>query len=254
MKRKIIVLVGLVLVLCGCDAEVNLKVTKNDIEETINITDYVGNYASETMLVNNYRDYIPAFFSEIIVDTEPDERKPKVDYYTKSKISFNNGYNFTYKYKFEFDEYSKAMSVKNAYRSVFVQHDRKEKNIVLSTDSSGCLLFQQYKTLNSLKVNITSIYKVLESNADSVNGNVYSWNLTRNNNKNIYIKYDTTVSGGVVKDENTDNDTEEDEEIVEEEKSDTKVSFYAILVIILAILVFIIFVIVISKLDKRKYE
>ena len=62
MKRKIIVLVGLVLVLCGCDAEVNLKVTKNDIEETINITDYVGNYASETMLVNNYRDYIPAFF------------------------------------------------------------------------------------------------------------------------------------------------------------------------------------------------
>ena len=146
------------------------------------------------------------------------------------------------------------MSVKNAYRSVFVQHDRKEKNIVLSTDSSGCLLFQQYKTLNSLKVNITSIYKVLESNADSVNGNVYSWNLTRNNNKNIYIKYDTTVSGGVVKDENTDNDTEEDEEIVEEEKSDTKVSLYAILVIILAMLVFIIFVIVISKLDKRKYE
>lgn len=254
MKRKIIILVGLVLVLCGCNAEVNLKVTKNDIEETINITDYVSNYANETMLVNNYRNYVPAFFTDIIVDTEPDEKKNNVEYYTKSKINFNNGYNFTYKYKFEFNEYNKAMSVKNAYRSVFLQHDRKENNIVLSTDSSGCLLFQQYKTLNSLKVNITSIYKVLESNADSVNGNVYTWNLSRSNDKNIYIKYDTTVSGGTIKEENTNEDSDNEGEVVEEEKSDTKSSFYAILVVILAMLVFILFVIVVSKLDKRKYE
>ena len=155
MKKKIIILLGLVLVLCGCDAEVNLKVTKNDIDETIRITDYISNYASETMLLNSYRNYIPAFASEVIVDTEGDVKKNKVEYYNKEKISINNGYIFTYKYKYEFNDYHKSTSVKNAYRSAFVQHDRKEHNIILSTDSSGCMYFQQYKTLNLiLQLNI----------------------------------------------------------------------------------------------------
>lgn len=256
MKRKIIILIGLVLVLCGCDAEVNIKVSKNDIEETIKITDYTSNYSSENVLLSTYRNYIPAFASEVIVDTEGDIKKNNVEYYSKDKLSLNNGYLFTYKYKFEFNDYYRSTSVKNAYRSAFIQHDRKEKNIILSTDSSGCMYFQQYKTLNSIKVNITSTYKVLESNADSVNGNVYTWNLSRNNNKNIYIKYDTTAVASSSKEDNKeDEDVVGDETVIsDEEKSDAIPTFYAILIIILVMLIFIVFVIVITKMDKRKYE
>lgn len=255
MKRKILILIGLVLVLCGCDAEVNLKVSKNDIEEIINITDYTGNYSSETMLVNSYRDYIPVFSTEVIVDTEPDTKKSNVEYYTKSKISFNNGYNFTYKYKYNFEDYYMATSVKSSYRSTFIQHDKKENNIIISTDSAGCLLFKQYKTLNSLKVNISSGYKVLESNADSINGDIHTWNLSRNNDKNIYIKYDTTMAySSNNNDNNTNEDETNDEVIVEGEKDDAISPFYAILIIILSLIVFIIFVCFVIKIDKRKYE
>ena len=118
------------------------------------------------------------------------------------------------------------------------------------------MYFQQYKNLNSIKVNITSTYNVIESNADSVNGNVYTWNLSRNNNKNIYIKYDTVTAAGTTQNNNT-----QDEEIVddngnesEEEKSDTIPTIYAILIIILVMLIFIVVVIGITKIDKRKYE
>ena len=51
-----------------------------------------------------------------------------------------------------------------------------------------------YKELDKLQINISSSYPIIESNADSVNGSVSTWNLSRDSNKKIYIKYNTKLN------------------------------------------------------------
>jgi hypothetical protein len=52
--------------------------------------------------------------------------------------------------------------------------------MILST-SKNAICFEQYPTLTNLIVNITIDGKVSSHNADRVNGNVYTWQINRNN-------------------------------------------------------------------------
>ena len=114
------------------------------------------------------------------------------------------------------------------------------------------VLFDQYKDLNSVKVNLSSDYDVIESNADYHKGNVYTWNLSRTNNKGIYIEYRVSNSNTVT------NDNDEDEEIVIEDNEDDENTedemslVVAFGVVLLAILGFIVIVMIINKFDRLR--
>lgn len=45
-----------------------------------------------------------------------------------------------------------------------------------------------------MKINIRTNYKVLENNADSVNGNIYTWVFNKDSNKSIDMLIDTSNS------------------------------------------------------------
>lgn len=280
MKKKILILISLLFLLCGCSATVDLNVTSTEITETVSITSYATSTFTKEQIKNSFREYTPAYAENVIVDTMPDEKEKGVEYYDRTLKELNNGYNFIFKYKFPINKYVNANTVKNSFASASVQKDNLENTMTLATDSGGMLLFKEYPDLTNVTVNITSEYKVIESNADTSLGNVYTWYLTPNDNKSIYIIYDTSNGtstsnnngtggensggnnslGNTGSGENENLENEENGNITivikdedEEESEFTKfINRHPILVALGSLAIFFIFVIIISKVSKQK--
>jgi len=194
VKKKLFILVGLLFLLCGCTAEVNLEVKNDRVRENVTINAIPeGDYTMDRLPLA-FRNFIPAYAKDVLADAEPDTKKSGVSYYERKQEQLTNGYKFIYSYNFKLNNYKEARTVKNGFRSSNIYVDNVEKTILLSTDNSGLLYFEDYPFLTDVTVNIKSDYKVVESNADYVNDNVYSWELNRNNNnKNIYLLLDKSA-------------------------------------------------------------
>lgn len=253
MGKKIIMLLMFVFLLCGCTAKVDINIDKRNIDETITITDFANEAFTKEQVLAKYRKYMPVDKSTIIVDTEPDERKSRVDYYKRSVTDLGNGYNILYNYNFDYEEYFNARSLNTAFKSSFINYNKEENTITISTDNEGTKLFGQYKELDKLQINISSSYPIIESNADSVNGSVSTWNLSRDSNKKIYIKYNTKLK-------QEQKEEEEEEETIppsgskEEEEKESIPFGIAILYVLLGVVGLILIVIIVSKIDSRKYR
>ena len=187
MKKRLFFLVIITFLLCGCTANVNITINDNTISERIGITEAPYGEASINDIAQQYRKYIPAFKDTMIIDTMPDVAENGVKYYRSSGTAVNNIYNAYYQYDYNFKEYKNATSINNAFKASEVQFDSYEKQILITTESSGMVLFNSYPQLEEVKVNITTNYKVLENNADYVNGNVYTWVFHKDTKKGVYM-------------------------------------------------------------------
>lgn len=258
MKRKILILIPLLFILCGCTAEVNIEIDDKKINEIVSIDAYSDGYYTKNQLLTAFRKYIPIYEETTIVDTMPDEKVNGVLYYNRTEKDLGSGYRFTYDYNFNFDNYKKARTVKGAFKSSNIQYNKKDQEILVSTDNSEILYFNQYPSLTKISINIKSKYKVKESNADSVTNNVYTWNFDKNTKKNIYMLLDTTISTPNQED-NSSNDTNENKtskknnEVEEESEFIKFINEHPIIVAIASVTLFIIVVSIVSKLTKNKY-
>lgn len=197
MKKKIILLIGLLFLLCGCSAEVNLEIKDEQVSETVVIHAYPsGDYTMER-LPGAFLKNVPAYAKDILAEDEGDVRRKGISYYTRTQEEIVNGYKFTYKYNFKLSNYKDARTIKNGFKSSNVYVDKVANTILFSTDSGGLRYFSdEYPNLDTVKVNIKTTYKVEEHNADYVNGNVYTWEFRRDNtSKGIYLLLDKTVNG-----------------------------------------------------------
>ena len=173
------------LLLSGCSAEVNLEIVDDKINESTVITAYENAIYSKEILRTSFRNYIPAFARDVIVDTMPDEEFPDVSYYEKSETDLGNGYLFNYKYTFNIDEYEEARTVKDGFRSYNISYDRANNKLTLSTDNEGIIYFNDYPSLDEVIINIKTDYLVEDNNADRKDGNTYTWVFTKDSNKSI---------------------------------------------------------------------
>jgi hypothetical protein len=188
MKKRMILLLLLAVLLCGCDAEVNIKISGTRLHENISVNYYKDGVLSDDQIKKLYRDNMPIYASEIMVDTEPDVAKGNVKYYQKSVKDITNGFNFNYSYSWNYTDYRNSKSLANGFRSYTVTKDTHEGTMMISTDGTGVIYFNDYPGLTNLTVNIKSDFEVIQSNADSVENNVYTWKFTKNNNKKgIYM-------------------------------------------------------------------
>ena len=185
MRRKILILTFMTLLLSGCSAEVNLEIVDDRINESTVITAYENAIYSKEILRTSFRNYIPAFARDVIVDTMPDEEFPDVSYYEKSETDLGNGYLFNYKYTFNIDEYEEARTVKDGFRSYNISYDRSNNKLTLSTDNEGIIYFNDYPSLDEVIINIKTDYLVEDNNADRKDGNTYTWVFTKDSNKSI---------------------------------------------------------------------
>lgn len=259
MKRKMFVLLALIFLTCGCTAEVNLNIKDLSVEEEIIIDAYPNNDYSKEQLKTSFRNYIPIYATDIVPDTEPDKKVSGINYYQKKVEELDNGYHFTYSYRFKLENYKDARSIKEGFKSANIAFDKNEKSILISTDNNGLLYFNKYPLLTEVKINITSNYVVKESNADSVNGNVYSWVLNRNSKKNIYMLIDQSNVRTEISSDNGDEYDKQGNDKIDNKTNDEKVysnkfekfiNEHPFIVIIGALATFIIFILFFKKISK----
>ena len=190
MKVKCLILIFITFLMCGCTTSVNLEITDSEIRESVDITFYQNAIYPKDIIKTSFRNYIPIYSRDAIVDTNPDLPAPDVTYYQKEETDLGNGYKFNYKYNFDITDYNNARTIREAFRSYNVS--RNGNIISLTTDDEGIIFFEDYPELEEVKINIKTDYYVEENNADSVNDNTYTWTFNKDSKKSINMLIDTT--------------------------------------------------------------
>ena len=83
MKVKYLLLVFIIFMMCGCTAEVNLDISDDKIKESVNITFYQNALYPKEIIKTSFRNYIPIYASDVIVDAEIDQPFPDIKYFSK---------------------------------------------------------------------------------------------------------------------------------------------------------------------------
>ncbi len=190
MKIKCLILIIFTFFMCGCSVSVNLEITDSEIRENVDITFYQNAIYPKEVIKTSFRNYIPIYAKDPIVDTEPDLPSFDTIYYKKEENDLGNGYKFNYKYDFDILDYQNARTIGGAFKTYSIS---KNNNIItISTDDDGIIFFEDYPELEEVKINIKTDYYVEENNADSVNDNTYTWTFNKDSKKSINMLIDTT--------------------------------------------------------------
>ena len=172
-----IILITLLFLITGCTAEFNVEIKDNRIIQNSSI--YIEQY-----LLNNKTLFEIVCENVNLVDGSCealhnyDIKGDKNSNPLNASISYNIiNYDFDYALSFCYDS-----------------HDISYSNNTLKIQTSNYFnCFDKYSIIDNVNINVTTGYKVLENNADKVDGNTYTWNITKTNKKGIKLTLDTTV-------------------------------------------------------------
>ena len=199
MYKKVILLILSFVFLTGCEAVYNLDVGDNIIKDEL----IINNYDKSTWVTDyfDYKDAVNKAYENLALPIDKDtpgfteipKGLPGYEYYKKELINTDNNYGLKLYYTFDDKKYLRSSLYPfftnstltiNSYSFVFDS----------GTDSTYDL-FKFQKNLDKLTINVKTNYKVVNNNADSVNNNIYTWVLTRDNykSKNIHIEIDKSV-------------------------------------------------------------
>ena len=175
MKRiKKIIIISFIILLSGCTAEYNLDIKDDIYSESIKIT---LNNMEEASIIENLsmnEQYISNTSTlDLIYDKEVED---------DGEFSV-----FNYKHDFSFDEYRGTLNNK-----CFDNFKLQEENGIYSLTAYGFNCLNDHESFaDTYKINIRTDYNVINNNADTVKGNVYTWNIDQkeNKNKNIIFQY-----------------------------------------------------------------
>lgn len=188
---KVLFLLIVMMVLTGCNVEYNLNISDDKIIESTNfyvedddLVDSDGLFSSLDEMVDYY--YLQDYYAFVDVGSFN-------AFYDKNKINNDKlGLNLTHTYSFENFDDSYLMNYKYSNKNYKAGKDN------LTIDISDFSAFYEKDigdeldviNFNDLTINIKTDLKVLDNNADSVNGNIYTWNVDKDNSsdKRVYIK------------------------------------------------------------------
>lgn len=205
MKSKILILLVGLFFLSGCEAVYNIELTNNGIKDELNINNYdvsswnTGSPTYKTLIDNNYKDFNLAVDKNTPGYPEVYRKLPGYDYYNKVLINDSNNYGIKFSYNHNFNSYSKSPLL-DFYNNISIKNNMN--SLIIDTgDSSGCYLFDNYKLMDKLTINIKSNYVVSKHNADNVKDNLYTWIITKDNykNKTVHIEVDKSHSISSIK-------------------------------------------------------
>lgn len=183
--KKLILLSVVMFFLTGCSATYDIEIYNNQVKEDMEfVNTNPSSWDSEAQYGLTYRDLLlashdypyPAFDSTV-VDEDDTIKLDGVEYYNNQLISNSTklGQRLSY-HKFTLDNFNDSSIVKKCYQ--YFNIIEEESNIILSTSfENKC--FDEYPMLDNITINLKTNHKVVSSNADSVSGYHYTWNLTR---------------------------------------------------------------------------
>lgn len=191
-KLKLLFLIFLMTTLCtGCTIEYNIDITKNEIKEEISVIDNISSTRNKEDILNHYNMWYPTFVNyikdgESIEIEDFNEKVDGIEYHNKEIKETTSGYNYTYKYTYDIDEYYDSYVLANTFLETTIYNGNN--TLVLRTSKENLLC--QYDYFDSLKVNITidpEVYVLNYTNTSNINNNTYTWTLNKNNCKDSQI-------------------------------------------------------------------
>lgn len=196
MKRinRLLVAFALLSLCTGCTINYNIEITKDSVNESIEVTDTITNNRSKNDILSEYQSWIPAYIdlgNGNATNYDSSIKNPDFEYHEKNIKELSNGYYYTYKYNYPIYKYENASATREAYakRKFYIGSNY----IIINTDKENLLC--NYSYFEKLRVSITvdnEIYKLNYTNADEQKSNVYVWNLDKNNcqDSEIILKLD----------------------------------------------------------------
>lgn len=189
--KKTFILIIILFLLSGCTAEYNLNISDKGFNETLVLR--AENLNDNELLI----DYpITAFYDSEGNNEDPLKKEPDVEYYNSKLIKENNLNKLTYNYKFNESEILSSRIIRNSFSTIIFKkydHDEDGKNDYMLISTTDDFEGFKYENLSKVVINIRNDYKVISSNADKVNDNIYTWIFTRNSNKAINMVYDPST-------------------------------------------------------------
>lgn len=186
--KKILILLILIITATGCEAQYNLTITKDTMEESVDFL-YANNKDNQKIinkyLKNNYMAYY-----------DMDNRT--TNNYKLEEIKDNDKIGINFNYTYNKNTLQKSSLLDMCYYQKTVT--KTDDEIILTTDGkTTCFYKDNEKLLDKLTINIKTDLKVKENNADKVKNNVYTWIIDNNNfqNKPINMVIDLKNTNGL---------------------------------------------------------
>lgn len=174
--KKYLFLVVLLLLLTGCDTDVNVTINKNNVTENFNISMNNSNLNGDTVY---------SIINSNLLNVEHDSEV--LSYFTIENSIDSNPLKVTRTYQTNNYNWDTAIA-----RCFDEQNISLENDILKVSTSGGFNCFSKYNILDSVTINVKTDYKVLNNNATTINGNTYIWEFNRNSNliSNINLEVD----------------------------------------------------------------
>lgn len=227
-KMKFIIFVVALFFLTGCDAKYQLDIDNKNVYETLFIENY--NYTEEQKqlfetngITKDIND--PCFLDYDSYEIDDKKVNDSKKYYN---LKFNNN-SINVTGEIPISKYNNSRIANLLFAKLNVNN---YDNMFSIYGYDGVQIFDLYPELDNVTVSIKVDKKVVENNADKINGNSYIWNFNKNNvSKTLYIEMNPKEDYVT----NTDN------------KKVILILFLGILAIFILILVYI-------KLKKKKFS
>lgn len=235
--KKIITIIAMIT-LTGCSANYTITITKDNVNEKIEVLDNVSSTRSVTDIMDNYKKKYPVYPVEDLFDeSQLYQKYDDVEYYNQTYNIDDNGYHLFYEYNYPIANYEYANSINYSYSYKDITYkDNKLKITIGSTNDK----MKYVNEFDSLTINIVTDYVVLNNNADSVIGNRYIWYVNKKNNDEKRINFEVDLS-------KTQSEIDK-EEGVKEKKSNLLIPVLIIALVAYCIIIFVIIT------RKRKNE
>lgn len=175
MKKTVIII--LFLVLCGCTANYNVEIKDNRIIENMSI---IENDFSKLNKENDIGSTMDKSFDSLTVKSIYDEKN-----YNITRIKDNTKSGVEYNKEFSMEDFNTETIAKQCFKNFMYVSNEKGFYIDTGKDSN---CFQIYEYLDQINVTLKSSYVVKDNNADKIDGNIYIWNINRDNYKDKRIK------------------------------------------------------------------
>ncbi len=244
MKRiKKLLFVFLLMGICsGCTIKYDLEIKENEVVEKITAYDEIMDGRTSSDILNTYNSWMPVYDNidnpDLIQDSDDNDGKiAGIEYHNKSNVETEDGYKLNYSYIYPINDFNHANSMKLAFGSPNFYNASNYINIRTNNVNTFC----NYDYFESLQVNIKvdlNIYRVKQSNAHSVKGSVYTWNLNRSNCSRSVISLTLDkINGTVVNTTTANKDTNGNNNKKRNNWLDSYV-LYIFLVIMILIIIF----------------
>lgn len=195
-KLKKLLLLFLLILLTGCEAEYNIEINNNiNLKETINIIEKDEtkfNEKSDILYKLTPKEYLETNLkwpTQVYQNDEVNPYEPiKLDntkYYTKTDISNYNMLGISYSYNHNQNRYNNTDIINKCYN---IKYSKNNDNVSFETIGEfKC--FDEYKLLDKVIINLNTTCKVNKENADKKDKNKYIWYITKENYKDKKIKF-----------------------------------------------------------------